>query len=200
METSLDRPRGGKKYYILAFVLGCVPFLITSLSFIIRNGGVFYFYGDFNSQQLPFTIYIAKHLSNMDLPQFDFNAGAGLDFFSAYLFYNLFSPFTFIYALFPDGAIIYAFTFVIALKFGFCALSAYTYASRFCRTPNYAVMSAVLYAYSGYIMANFLYHYLDALAFFPLMPAALEAAVVDKRRGVFGLSVMLCAFTNYYIF
>ncbi len=199
MELSI-KGSSKKKYYILAFVLGLTPFLITALPFIMRNGGVFYFYGDFNVQQIPFTIYITKHLSNMDLPQFDFNAGTGLDFFSAYLFYNLFSPFTFIYMLFPDGAIIYAFTFVIALKFGFCALSAYIYASRFCRTPSYAVMSAVLYAYSGYIMANFLYHYLDALAFFPLMPAALEAAVVDKRRGVFGLSVMLCAFTNYYIF
>ncbi len=200
METSLDRPRGGKKYYILAFVLGLTPFLITSLPFIIRNGGVFYFYGDFNVQQIPFTIYITKHLSNMDLPQFDFNAGTGLDFFSAYLFYNLFSPFTFIYMLFPDGAIIYAFTFVIALKFGFCALSAYIYASRFCRDPGFAVISAMLYAYSGYNMVNVLFHYLDALAFFPLMLAALEAAVVDKRRGVFGLSVMLCALTNYYIF
>ncbi len=149
---------------------------------------------------MPFTIYLIEHLREMDLPQFDFNAGTGLDFFSAYLFYNLFSPFTFIYALFPNGAVIYAFTFVIALKFGVCALSAYIYASRFCKRSEYAVLCAMLYAYSGYNMANFLFHYLDALAFFPLLPAALEAAVIDKRRCVFGLSVMLCAFINYYFF
>ena len=193
-------PPFGKKWYLISFLCGALPFLLSALTFILRNGGIFYYYSDFNAQQIPFTIYLGKHLRETDLPQFDFNAGAGLDFFGAYLFYNLFSPFTFIYALIPDSAAIYSFTFVITLKFGFCALSAYIYASRFCKTPEYAAVAAVLYAYSGYTMTNFLYHYLDSLAFFPLMLAALEAAVVDKRRCVFGLSVMLCAFTNYYFF
>ena len=192
--------RSDFKRLLAVFLCGALPFLVSALTFMIRNDGIFYFCGDFDAQQIPFTIYLSEHLKEMDLPQFDFNAGTGLDFFSAYLFYNLFSPFSFIYMLIPQSKIIFAFAYVTALKFGVCAVSAYIYSSRFCKTDEYAVICAVLYAYSGYSMANFLYHFLDALAFFPFMLAALEAAVVDKRRCVFGLAVMICTFTDYYFF
>ena len=41
---------------------------------------------------------------------------------------------------------------------------------------------------------------MDGIAFFPLLLYALEAAVTEKRRGLFGLAVALCALTNYYLF
>ncbi|MDE5991691.1 MAG: YfhO family protein, partial [Oscillospiraceae bacterium] len=56
------------------------------------------------------------------------------------------------------------------------------------------------YTFSGYCMVTFVYHYLDALVFFPLLLVSLETAVTEKRRGFFGIAVTLCAFTNYYIF
>lgn len=185
------------KYFMLMFALGCGIFLLAALPFTAQSGGIFYFYGDFNNQQVPFTVGFAEGFS---VPEFDFNAGTGMDYLNAYSFYNLFSPFTLIFRIFPKTAAVYIFPFVIALKFGFCAANAYIYISRFCRTDAYAASGALLYTFSGYTMVTFVYHYLDALVFFPLLLAALEAAVTEKRRGVFGAAVLICAFTNYYIF
>lgn len=185
------------KYFILMFALGCGIFLLAALPFASQSDGIFYFYGDFNSQQVPFTVDFAGGFS---VPEFDFNAGTGMDYLNAYSFYNLFSPFTLIFRIFPKNAAVYIFPFVIALKFGFCAANAYIYISRFCRTDAYAALGALLYTFSGYTMVTFVYHYLDALVFFPLLLAALEAAVTEKRRGVFAVAATVCAFTNYYIF
>ncbi len=199
METTL-KTSGRKKRYALAFLAGLLPFLLTAVSFAVQSGGIFYMNGDFNSQQLPFTFYISRNIRALRFPEFDFSAGAGLDYINAYSFYGLFSPFTLIYALFPDSLLPYAAALVIALKFGVCGLSAYIYISRYCKTEEYALIGALLYAYSGYVMITLMFHYLDALAFFPLMLAALESAVNEKRRGVFGAAVFLCAAVNYYIF
>lgn len=185
------------KYFMLMFALGCGIFLLSALPFAAQSDGIFYFYGDFNSQQVPFTVCFA---GNFSVPEFDFNAGTGMDYLNAYSFYNLFSPFTLIFRIFPKSAAVYIFPFVIAIKFGFCAANAYIYISRFCRTDAYAASGAMLYTFSGYTMVTFVYHYLDALVFFPLLLAAPEAAVTEKRRGVFGIAVTVCAFTNYYIF
>ncbi len=161
---------------------------------------VFYFYGDFNIQQIPFTLHLQQQLRHLELPQFDFYAGTGLDFIEAYGFYNLFSPFMLPLLLIPTECVVYAIPFVIALKFGFCSLFAYMYAARFCKNKDYALIAALLYTFSGYQMVNFVFHYLDALVFFPLLLTTLEMAVTEKKRAFFGITVAICAFTNYYIF
>lgn len=185
------------KYCAVTFAVGFAVFLLAALPFAIGNNGIFYFYGDFNAQQVPFTISYAGGFS---LPQFDFIAGTGTDYLDAYSFYNLFSPFTLIFRIFPKSAAVGLIPFVTALKFGFCSMNAYLYISRFCKTDGCAAAGAMLYTFSGYCMAAFVYHYLDALVFFPLLLLSLETAVTEKRRGFFGIAATLCAFTNYYIF
>lgn len=189
-----------KKYLLAAFLTGFFLFLLSALPFAIQNGWVFYYYSDFNAQQIPFTMYFQQQLKGFSLPEFDFLAGSGLDFIEAYGFYNLFSPFTLLMSLLPDGTAVYAVPFFMALKFGCCSLFAYVYASRFCKNNDYALTAALLYTFSGYQMANLVFHYLDALALFPLLLTSLEAAVTEKKRGFFGVMVAICAITNYYIF
>lgn len=175
-------------------------FLICSLPYIIENGFIMYFYGDFEAQQFPFLVYLRQILGDMTIPQYDFNAGLGMDFMDAYSFYNLFSPFTLITLLIPSSAVVYAMPFLISLKLGVCCLNGYLYASRFCKEPPYAVIAAMLYTFSGYQMTNFVFHYMDGIAFFPLLLYALEIAVTEKCRGLFGIAVTLSALTNYYLF
>ena len=161
---------------------------------------IFYLHSDFNAQQIPFTIYLQQNLRNLSIPQYDFYAGTGLDFIEAYGFYNLFSPFMLLHAVFPSEWTIYLIPFIIALKFGFCSLFTYIYALRFCKNKDYALIAGLLYTFSGYQMVNFVFHYLDALVFFPLLLYTLELAVVEKKRACFGITAAICAFTNYYIF
>lgn len=189
-----------KKYCLFSFAAGIAIFLLAALPYAAGNGWIFYFYGDFDAQQTPFLLYLRQYLSELTIPQYDFKAGLGLDFLDAYTFYNLFSPFTLITALIPQKALLYAVTFLICLKLGVCCLNGYLYASKFCKDPCYAVTAAMLYTFSGYQMTNFVFHYMDGLAFFPLLLYALEAAVTEKRRGLFGAAVALCALTNYYLF
>lgn len=186
-----------RKYCIITFIIGAAVFLISAVPFIMQSGGIFYFYGDFNAQQVPFTVSFAGTFS---VPQYDFKSCTGMDYLDACSFYNLFSPFTLIFRLLPADTAVYLFPLVIALKFGFCSMNAYIYISRFCRTDGCAAAGAMLYAFSGYCMVTMNYHYLDSLALFPLLPASLEAAVTEKRKAVFSVSIALCAFTNYYIF
>lgn len=186
-----------RKYCLAAFWIGLAVFIAAVIPYVAQNGMVFCFYGDFNAQQVPFTLYLS---GNYSVPQYDFNAGTGLDFLDAYSFYNLFSPFMLIMALVPQKIALYALPFVIALKFGVCGLNSYLYASRFCGDKDCALIAAVLYTFSGFQLVNLVFHYLDALAFFPLLLYSLELAVTEKRRGFFGIAVALCAFVNYYIF
>lgn len=175
-------------------------FLICSIPYIAENGFIMYFYGDFEAQQFPFLVYLRQILGDMTIPQYDFNAGLGMDFMDAYSFYNLFSPFTLITLLIPQKAVVYAMPFLISIKLGICCLNSYLYASRFCKEPSYALIAAMLYTFSGYQMTNFVFHYLDGIAFFPLLLYALELAVTEKHRSLFGIAVTLSALTNYYLF
>ncbi len=189
-----------RKYLLLSFALGAALFIIPALSFILQNGFPFIYYGDFNAQQIPFTLSIHKDMRELSIPEYDFNAGTGLDYIGAYGFYNLFSPYTLLYAIIPEGALLYTMPFMIMLKMGVCSVCAFIYISRFCKNSDYAVAGALIYTFSGYQMVNFLFHYMDAISFFPLLLASLEAAVTEKKRGYFGAAAALCAFTNYYIF
>lgn len=188
------------KYCLISFLAGAAVFLLSALPYAAEDGFLFYFYGDFESQQVPFLVYLRQILGEMTVPQYDFNAGLGMDFLDAYSFYNLFSPFTLITVLIPQKAVIYAVPFLIALKLGVCCVNGYLYASRFCKEPCYALTASMLYTFSGYQMTNFVFHYMDGIAFFPLLLYALETAVTEKRRGLFGFAVALCALTNYYLF
>lgn len=185
---------------MISFLAGAMIFLVCLLPYTAENGFIMYFYGDFEAQQFPFLVYLRQILGDMTIPQYDFNAGLGMDFMDAYSFYNLFSPFTLITLLIPQRAVIYAMPFLISIKLGVCCLNGYLYASRFCKEPSYAIIAAMLYTFSGYQMTNFVFHYMDGIAFFPLLLYALETAVTEKRRGLFGIAVALSALTNYYLF
>lgn len=59
----------------------------------------------------------------------------------------------------------------------------------------------LLYAFSGFNIYNiFFNHFLEVAVFFPLLLIALEEFVINRRRGVFALTVCLCAVVNYYFF
>ena len=196
----LNRTALNKKYCLISFAAGLVIFIFCAVPLMYDTGGIFLYYGDFNCQTVPFLYKMTGDISSFQIPQYDFSAGTGLDYLEAYTFYNLFSPFTLLASLIPNSVMIYAVSGLIALKLGCCAMFAYMYASRFCRDDGYAVTGALLYTYSGYTIVTFLFHYLDALVFFPLLLYALETAVTEKRRGLFGIAAAVCALTNYYIF
>ena len=57
--VTLRRPalREELRRYLLAFLLGFGSLLVVILPIIIADGGYYIYYGDYNSQQIPFTIW-----------------------------------------------------------------------------------------------------------------------------------------------
>ncbi len=63
------------------------------------------------------------------------------------------------------------------------------------------MLAGCLYAFSGFSIYNiFFNHFLDVVALFPYMLAALDDAVIDDKKGAFPFWVALNLVDNYFFF
>ncbi len=169
-----------------------VPFLVT-------NGGWLTVVDDFNSQQVPFNMYVNDALKQGKTWAAELDIGSGL--IPAFSFYNLGSPFFWLSMLFPSSFFPYLTGPLYILKYMTAAIFAYLYLQRFVRDRRTAVVGAMLYAFSGFQAANTIFnHFHDVTAFFPLLLITLEELATRKRRGVFALAVGFSCVLNYFFF
>lgn len=190
-----------KEKYLIVFSAAAVVMLVIMLPLIIYNGGYFLYYGDFNSQQIPFYKHVHDAVANGGLFGWDWGTDLGSPLFTSYSFYNTGSPFFWITEIFPKSITISLIPFLLAVKTGVSALTSYAYIRRFLKNTNACFIGAMLYAFSGFQAYNvFFNHFHDAVAFFPLLLLSLEMNVQDNKKGVFALSVALCGVVNYYFF
>ena len=186
--------------YLQVFLLGAGVILLIMLPVMFLTGGFFVYYGDFNSQQIPF-YHIAREAVHEGAFGWNWETDLGANFIGSYSFYLLGSPFFWLTALLPRGAVLYLMPYLLAAKHGLAAMTSYAYIRRFVRSRHAAVIGGMLYAYSGFQLFNiFFNHFQDVTAFFPLMLIAMEQHINERRRGVFALSVALMALINYYFF
>lgn len=189
-----------KEPYLQIFLLGCVIFFLIAVPIMVITGGYFVFYGDFNSQQIPFYHLAHDAIRNGEIG-WNWQTDLGANFIGSYSFYLLGSPFFWLSLLFPSAAVPYLIAPLLALKHGVAALTSYAFIRRFVRSRQAAMIGALLYAYSGFQMFNlFFNHFHDVTAFFPLLLIALEERVNNDRRGVFALCTGFMAMLNYYFF
>ena len=192
--------RNPHEKYLDAFLIAFGMFLLILLPMIIYNKGIFLYFGDYNSQQIPFYQLAHRAVRSGEL-FWNWNTDLGANFIGSYSFYLLGSPFFWLTVPFPNGAEVYMMPLLLALKHGVAALTSYAYIRRFVKTPNAALVGSLLYAFSGFQAYNvFFNHFQDVTAFFPLLLLALEQRVVDNRRGVFALAVALMATISYFFF
>lgn len=190
-----------KNRRLLVFASAFFIMLVTLLPMMIYNGGLFTYYGDYNSQEIPFYYHVNEQLRSGNIFGFDWGTDIGSDLFTSYSFYNTGSVFFYLTLLLPQSLVVYTMPVLMALKTAVAALAAFVFAKRFLKTDAAAFMAAMLYAFSGAMCYNFFfYHFQDAAAFFPLLLLALEQYVNDSRKGTLALTVALCAVTNYYFF
>ena len=192
--------RSNKEHYLAAFFIAFGLATILFLPFVIYDGGLFIYYGDYNVQQIPF--YMNAHEAVQDGKLlWDWNTDLGANFIGSYSFYLLGSPFFWLTMPFPTAVLPFLMAPLFALKIATASLTAYAFCRRFTKTTNAALIAGLLYAFSGWSAYNiFFNHFHDVMAFFPLLLIALEETVVNKRRGVFALTVALCAIINYFFF
>lgn len=68
------------------------------------------------------------------------------------------------------------------LKYTVAGCLAFFYFRRFVRNPKLAIVGGVLYAFSGFSATNLMYHFHDAIVFFPLLLIGFERYMEDKRK------------------
>ncbi|PWL43307.1 MAG: hypothetical protein DBY45_07465 [Clostridiales bacterium] len=162
--------------------------------------GLFVYYGDFNVQQIPFYQMCHDAVRSGNL-FWNWTTDLGVNFLGSYSFYNIGSPFFWLTIPFPSEAVPYLMAPLLMLKFATASVTSFAFLKRFVKNPNYALIGALLYAFSGFSIYNiFFNHFHEVIAFFPLLLLALEENVVNRRRGVFALMVALSAVINYYFF
>lgn len=186
----------GLSTFFLALFIATAFFI----PYIISGHGYFIFYGDFNVQQIPFyqLCHDAVRSGNFG---WNWNTDLGSPFIPAYSFYTLGSPFFWLTIPFPNHFLPYLMGPLLILKFACAALTSYFFIRRFTRTPFSAQIGALLYAFSGFSIYNiFFNHFHEAIIVFPLLLLSLELLITENRRGIFALTVALCAVTNYFFF
>ncbi len=189
-----------QNYYLKSFMYGLLISFLIFIPFIIFDSGYFLFYGDFNVQQVPFYQMCHDAVRNWDFG-WSFTTDLGANFIGSYSFYLLGSPFFWLTIPFPSQAVPYLMGPLLILKFACATLTGFIYLKRYVRTPDYAVVGGILYAFSGFSVYNiFFNHFHEAIVFFPLMLWALDEYMYKRRRGVFAVTVFACCFVNYYFF
>jgi len=190
-----------KRTLITSLVLASLiifPFVIVEW---IRTGEpIFFYYGDYNVQQIPFYEHCVRmvHEGNFG---WDWNTDLGSNFIGSYSYYLLGSPFFWIMCLFPATWAPYLMAPIYVIKFAVAAVFAYAYLQRFVKNKNYAVLGALLYSFCGFQIYNIFFNqFHEVVAFFPLLLLGMEELVQNDRKGLFCLAVALNCMCNYFMF
>ncbi len=189
-----------RNYGLIAFLSGLLLAAVVIIPLIIYDKGYFLYYGDFNVQEIPFYKLAHDAIKSGDTAWSHYT-DLGANFIGSYSFYLLGSPFFWLSMLVPSEYIAYAIGPLLILKIGCCSFSSYIYLRRYVRDRKYAVMGALLYAFSGFSLYNvFFFHFHEAMFIFPLLLAAIDEYHNTKRRGIVALAVCASAVINYYFF
>ncbi len=200
MKKSVLSQRIKNEQYLKVFLMGSLTMFIVILPIILFTGGYYIYYGDYNSQQIPFYVHAQDFVKNEGLG-WDWYTDLGSNFVGSYSFYLLGSPFFWLTLPFPNAFVVFLMPLLLAVKHGIAALTGYAFIKRFVKSRNAAMIGGMLYAFSGFQLFNiFFNHFQDVTALFPLMLIALEENVNNDRRGFFGITVAVMGILNYFFF
>lgn len=186
--------------YLKLFGIAMAISVLFFLPYIIMDGGLFIYYGDFNVQQIPFYKLAHEAIQSGNFG-WSWTTDLGANFIGSYSFYLIGNPFFWLTIPFPNDFVPYLMAPLMMLKLSCSAVTGYAFIRRFTKTSRFAMIGGLLYAFSGFNIYNiFFNHFLEVAVFFPLLLIALEEFVINRRRGVFALTVCLCCVVNYYFF
>ena len=187
--------------YVITGLLCFSLALLSLLLFIIQGDGFFIVRDDFNEQQIPFTIGLHQSILDSGLSGFSWCVDLGTSTLQAFSFYELGSPFFWLSMLFPAHLFPYVVAWIYIIKYTVAGIFAFIFLKRFFIDEKWAILGAVLYAFSGFSTVNLMYyHFHDVIALFPLLLIGLEILIDKKDSRPFIFSVFLNAFLNYFFF
>lgn len=147
--------------------------------------------------------YLSEHPPRPPHPgaqwAYDFDLGSPL--VGQFAFYNLGSPFFWIYFLFPPESFYYLSAILLILKYSLAAFSAASYARLFFRRSKWIILTGLLYAFSAFQTVNLVFnHFHEVVALFPFLLIALEKLLREGKKVQFLWTAALCCLCNYFFF
>ena len=176
----------------MVFWGGVLIYLLAVLPFLISHKGLFFYYGDYNVQQVPFLIFAHRAVRQ---GRFFWNplVDLGGNMTGTFAFYLWGSPFFWLTIPFPENWLVHIMPAIMALKYGTASAASYAWLRTQTRTARAAVLGSMLYAFSGFQACNIVFqHFHDVTAFFPLYLLAFDRFVQGRResdRAGFGHAV-----------
>ncbi len=115
--VTLRRPalREELRRYLLAFLLGFGSLLVVILPIIIADGGYYIYYGDYNSQQIPF-YNLANDAVRSGSFGWNWYTDLGVNFIGSYAFYLLGSPFFWLTTILPRSWVTFAMPVLLCME------------------------------------------------------------------------------------
>ncbi len=185
---------------LAAFGTAFLIFAVTIIPYLIKNKGIWIYYGDFNVQQIPFYVHLHDVIRSGNI-WYDWGTDLGGSVLGCYSFYILGSPFFWLTLPFGSDTVVYLMPWINAVKYGVMALSAFLWLRRNTKSDTGAYIGALLYAFSGYSGAVLVYnHFHDVMAFFPLWLLLFDRMMEEKKRAAFIFMTAFMAILNYYFF
>lgn len=189
------REWGFWRVFGLCFITAAVLYL----PYVVMDGGLFHYAGDFNSQQINFYQYTNAFVKNGGVFSWETDLGSG--FVNSYSFYLVGSPFWWLSLLLPSRVMPFMMVPFVCLKIALSGSGAWLWAKRYCKGSEWAVLTGVLYAFSGFTLYNvFFNHFVDVIALFPYLLWALDETIHEGRRGWLAALVALNFINNYFFF
>ena len=185
-------------YLLYAFLLNLLAGIFAFGWTIIDQGGLFSLAGDFNVQQIPFAMYANDAIKSGNVI-WDYSLDLGSNFIGGMAFYILGNPSFWVSLLFPSKYFMYIVGWLYVLKYAFAGMTSYAFMRRYVKHQEYAVISSMLYAFSGFMAEALLfYHFHDVVVLFPLMMMTFDDLMQDKKKGPFIIAVFFNAIVNYF--
>ncbi len=190
-----------KRWYILAFA---IPFVVVLTAFICQGLWPFGDRGiaiiDSYHQYVPFFSELQYKWRHFDSLFYSWNGGLGMNFWAVIAYY-LASPLNLLLLVFPKSMVMECFTFIYLIKIGLAGLSFSVFLKK--RFDHYGPSVTVFgccYAMSSFIIGyGWNIMWLDCLLLFPMVMLGIHQLVRQNRGWMYGISLGLCIFTNYYI-
>jgi len=191
----------GNLVFWLSFI---IPIFIMGLMYMMREiypfGDQMYLRSDMYHQYAPFYQDLANKIANGGSLTYTWNVGMGMNF-TALAAYYLASPFNIILGCFTGEHIIEVMSVLIILKIALSSLAFTYYLSKHFHTKElHIAVFGLFYATSSYFAAfSWNIMWLDCMLLLPLIILGLERLVKQNKCLLYGATLGLAIFSNYYI-
>ena len=189
--------------YFLVFTAAFSVVLFAAFFEYFRTGTTFIIRGDGVVQYFPRIIYFSRYIRELfaglmngiyELPMYDFSIGMGTE-----VTYSL-EPLYFLYALFSEEHLEFAYSLVTLLRFYFAGISMSVLCLYFRKGYFQTFLASVVYVISGFALYGGVMHtnFMIPMILLPLQILAIEEILRGRKWQICTIVTAVGLFSNYY--